>query len=287
MNAVYDSIVSVLQHATLQAIPRIKTSALKFWWDQELDVLKEESIRAHKTWKQAKCPRSGPVFDNYRKAKRQYKLAIKQKSQDENNEVTNDLHDCLLKKDVTSFWKTWNNKFRNNSPKLPNSVDGVRNLKEIAEKFGTYFANICTTSSNFNELAKSKLIESLQKYVGHSSLEEEITIDMVDDIVYSMKRGKASDVDDLTAEHIQFCHPIVITLLRKLFNFMLRYGVLPQGFGRGLIIPVLKAGCFTGDVKCDNFRGITISPIISKIFEHCVLIIYKEHLSSSDSQFGF
>jgi len=37
----------------------------------------------------------------------------------------------------------------------------------------------------------------------------------------------------------------------------------------------------------DDFRGITISPVISKIFEHCMIKGIQVFLSSGDNQFGF
>src|SRR5207245_2680418 len=36
-----------------------------------------------------------------------------------------------------------------------------------------------------------------------------------------------------------------------------------------------------------SFRGISLSPIISKIFEHCILILFSDYLLTSDNQFGF
>jgi len=36
-----------------------------------------------------------------------------------------------------------------------------------------------------------------------------------------------------------------------------------------------------------NFRGIAISPIISKVFEYCVIDRYKEFFVTADNQFGF
>jgi len=35
---------------------------LKFWWDEELKLLKQDSINSNKAWKEAGKPRSGPVF---------------------------------------------------------------------------------------------------------------------------------------------------------------------------------------------------------------------------------
>ena len=37
----------------------------------------------------------------------------------------------------------------------------------------------------------------------------------------------------------------------------------------------------------NDFRGIAISSIISKVFEYCILDRFNSYLSSSDIQFGF
>ena len=41
------------------------------------------------------------------------------------------------------------------------------------------------------------------------------------------------------------------------------------------------------DHYVDNYRGITLSPCISKLFELCLLIQLKSYLKTSDLQFGF
>ena len=40
-------------------------------------------------------------------------------------------------------------------------------------------------------------------------------------------------------------------------------------------------------MSVDDFRGISISSVISKVFEHCILDRYGGFLLSSDNQFGF
>jgi len=37
----------------------------------------------------------------------------------------------------------------------------------------------------------------------------------------------------------------------------------------------------------DDFRGISISPVISEIFEHCILHRFSTYVVASDNQFGF
>jgi len=38
---------------------------------------------------------------------------------------------------------------------------------------------------------------------------------------------------------------------------------------------------------CDDFRGIAISPVLSKVFEHCLLKQLQSFVVANDNQFGF
>ena len=61
---------------------------------------------------------------------------------------------------------------------------------------------------------------------------------------------------------------------------------MPNNFGCGLMVPLLKDK--TGDVSSlNNYRGITLIPTISKVFELTLLEICKQYLITDDLQFGF
>ena len=40
-------------------------------------------------------------------------------------------------------------------------------------------------------------------------------------------------------------------------------------------------------MTCNDFRGIAISPIISKVFEYCLLHGFQSLLATNDNQFEF
>ena len=82
-------------------------------------------------------------------------------------------------------------------------------------------------------------------------------------------------------------HPILYECLSKLFYIMFSLGYVPNQFGKGILIPIQKDTSIKGVQKVDNFRGITLSPIISKVFEHCILFSFGKYLKSNDRQFGF
>ena len=67
---------------------------------------------------------------------------------------------------------------------------------------------------------------------------------------------------------------------------MLRHSRVPREFQLGTIIPIVKD--HQGDhADLNNYRGITIAPILSKIFEHVLKIIFFAYLTTSKHQFGF
>ena len=73
----------------------------------------------------------------------------------------------------------------------------------------------------------------------------------------------------------------------KLFNFIILHGYVPDSWGQSYTVPLLKEKNSYKSLKSDDFRGISISCVISKVFEHCVLDRFSSFLITRDSQFGF
>jgi len=113
-----------------------------------------------------------------------------------------------------------------------------------------------------------------------------ITVELVDRCIRQMKRGKAAGPDNLTAEHIIYAHPCVVILLCDLFQAMIESGYVPDDFGKGIIIPLVKD---RSDSLCHitNYRAITVSPIVSKLLELIILKVCNDYLTSDVLQFGF
>ena len=101
-----------------------------------------------------------------------------------------------------------------------------------------------------------------------------------------MKCGKSSDDDGIQAEHILNAPFNVLTRVTTLFNFMLNHAFVPNQFHLGTIIPIIKDRQGK-DYDTNNYRGITISPILSKLLEHTLKITYGAFLELSEYQFGY
>jgi len=63
-------------------------------------------------------------------------------------------------------------------------------------------------------------------------------VELLSYVIDKLKRGKAADLDSLSAEHLIHCHPILSCILAKLFNLMLRCSYLPVDFGLSYTVPL-------------------------------------------------
>ena len=102
----------------------------------------------------------------------------------------------------------------------------------------------------------------------------------------NMKSGKSPDDDGIQAEHLLHAPLNLLSRLTALFNLMLSHAFVPQQFRYGTIIPIIK-DAQGNKSDAGNYRGITISPIPSKLFEHVLKIVFGDHLLTSSYQFGF
>ena len=290
INDVYNELVQVLHTSANSSVPMKRQNFYKFWWCQELDLLKENSIRDHSIWKNAGKPRSGPIFDAYRKSKLNYKKEIRQRERQESLEYTNELHEALLNKQGPAFWKVWRSKFETNKG-WSRPIDGASTTEETLRRFVEYFKQTgCSLTVAGNEVLRDKYANRRENYIGTChNVDFEFSVHLVENTIINMKRGKAPGLDGLTAEHLQHCHPSVCVLLTKLFNYMMAYGCVPNDFGLMYTVPLLKNSYsnFNKSISVDDFRGISISQVISKIFERCILNRYGQFLATSDNQFGF
>ena len=58
------------------AVPVYRQNVFKFWWKQELDALKENSMESHRLWVSAGRHRFGPILVKRNKAGNAYRCYL-------------------------------------------------------------------------------------------------------------------------------------------------------------------------------------------------------------------
>jgi len=116
---------------------------------------------------------------------------------------------------------------------------------------------------NRANVLKKSYFESRSAYCGLPITDaHKFDTELVSHVIMSLKQGKALDVDGLSAEHLQFCHPILSVILSKLFNLMMSCSFVSDGFRYSYIVPIPKPKDHCSKyLTCDDLR-LEGSPLV-------------------------
>jgi len=275
----------LLYCSNFSIISKSNNSFKKYWWDSNLDSAKTECITKFKLWQEAGKPSDGPIFLEKNLARKDYKKKIFQCKENSKNVVSDKLQHHLGNANPNKFWRCWKGAF-NSANNFNCDVNGLRNNYEIANCFADSFKESCTPNNILKQVELKNVY--YKNKAGYSKNDDIpfVNVENVSKIIDNVGLNKAPGFDGIMIEHLKFAHPSVILIVTKLFNLCLTLGVVPEKFGVGVTTPIPKFKGIRAKVTTDDFRGITISPVISKIFEHCLLLHLKD-LKTSDRQFGF
>ena len=164
---------------------------------------------------------------------------------------------------------------------------------DIPRGFASYFTDLAIPKSNesFDQSYKdsTSLCTAIQDVICRNNNDtiNPISINETRHIISSFKNGKAADSSNITAEHFKYAGMGIIKAVADVINFMLRTKFVPAELTQGTLTPVLKKG--KDATVADNYRGITVTPLFSKILEKAWLLRATPILSSNQNllQRGF
>ena len=186
---------------------------------------------------------------------------------------------------MDTFWRTWRSKFTDS--RQPSVIDGCCNESDIANRFAAVFKSVSVPNSvDKHEQLHCVFNSRFMSYRGQDVSFDFISTSNVQKCIEDLKTGKAAGCDGLMAEHVCFARPILSMHLVYVFSMLYKHSLVPDDLGKGIITPLLEnsdGNSFTSD----NYRGITLSPVMSNLFEMVLLLQFKDQLSSDPMQFGF
>jgi hypothetical protein len=197
------------------------------------------------------------------------------------------LHDNLCRKNNVGFWRAWNARYKSREAEL--CIDNSCDSASIVSKFIAYFNDVANPLVNDTERGiLADYIRLRAKYQPDYTYPVHIDAELLGDLVSQLERGKAPGSDNVSSEHILFAHPVLVSILACVFNLVLFTGTVPASFCESLTVPIPKNNNGSSRVvSCDDFRGIAISSVFSKLFESCLCDLFAVYFVSGQNQFGF
>ena len=161
-------------------------------------------------------------------------------------------------------------------------------MKTLPTLFATYLSSVYANSdcddnaeSSFNNDLRSNS-KSTRNPV---DILASIDVSLIEQCIDNLKFGKAAGPDTMSAEHLKHAPPTLIIHVKLLFHMIVKRSFVPNGFSQGIIISLVKDK--TGNLNTtDTYRGITLTPIISKLLKSVILTICDDILQTDDRQFG-
>ena len=162
--------------------------------------------------------------------------------------------------------------------------------QEILQGWATHFESLGTPKQNSNydhSFLQQAIMEvcsssenASQQYVKPASLAE------IQNAIKNLNNNKAPDHLGLTAEHLKYGGKNLLLVLQCIINQVFYQQKIPPVLKLGIITPVFKKGNLQNP---DNYRGITVTPVILKVIEHILKVRHNQILSPLQSklQSGF
>ena len=149
-----------------------------------------------------------------------------------------------------------------------------------------------THFENLNKLKESGSTNFDPRSIDHS-INEQINKDFsfaeIQSIIKNLKNNKSCGIDNVINEYLKNSPDSVICLIVDLFNLVLKSGVVPTDWCKGIIFPLYKNKGSASDPN--NYRGITLLSVVGKLFTSCLnyrLNLYVENVGLlGEEQAGF
>ena len=224
----------------------------KQWYDESLSQLKRQLQNCGK--KLVKTPKNGDIRRNYFMLLKLYRKKCKTKYREYRKQIIEDL-DQMHEKSPKAYWELVK---KLKEEKCPNSnkispSEWYSHFRKLASKNNFKMPSILNTSDQMK-------IENAPTF---TELDFKIRESEISKSIKKLKNNKACGPDGLCNEVLKYSQHTMLPVLVKLFNNILLSGKYPASWAEGHIKKIFKKG---DPLDTNNYRGITITNVIGKLF---------------------
>jgi len=159
--------------------------------------------------------------------------------------------------------------------------------REISDVLNNHFSNVGPSLASEIPPVSIDFSDYINP-VSYAFTLTETSIDTVLKLINSLPLNKACGLDGISCRLLKEAAPIVAPFLTHIINLSITTGIFPDEWKLARVSPIYKEG-----VKSDpnNYRPISVLPVISKLIERVVFDQFYEYLIVhdllADTQSGF
>lgn len=193
--------------------------------------------------------------------------------------------------DPKGFWKSIKQIFPTKSRRDNNASNNENSNQTLADRFGEYYFSAVYKIKRNALLLKDFVWNTPRKGRMRTNkifIFKYVSKVFVKNFLKSMKRTKATGLDELPPGLLRDCHQHLIDPLHHIINMSLQTGTVPSAWKKAKVIPLFKSG---DKNNTDNYRPISVLPALSKLLEKAVHNQVSQYLEDNNLlnnfQFGY
>ena len=255
----------------------------KNWWTPELTNLKRVLSTHFNTWKRCGFPRdNGVEHCCFLLARKNFRKAVK-KCQ---NKKVYDIYfkiNALKKTHPKKFWKKIR-QLKNSEARRPFELNGKKENSEIVEEFADNF-NTRLNNPVIEQETFTRPIPAAPPHISNCDIT--VSTEDIKSVIKKLKLHKTSDPFFLTSEHIIFAESeSLVNWMSNFYNRIFEQNNTPISLSTSIIHPLVKS--YKKSLQnFNNYRGISIIPVFTKVLEYLILAKCPEIAASHHLQFGY
>lgn len=255
-------------------------------WSSLVKPYQDDAQFWHSIWLSSGKPLNCELHNLMKRSRNAYHLAVRKVKKNCAKIQRDNMVNSLISGGTSNLLKELKSQRLGNPMNIATKMDGYSGSINIANNFGSKYSQLYS-KNNSDEQMKDFLFD-LNNNIGLQNLSEleKVTPEIVYQAICSLHSNKSDNSFNWKSDALLYGSDILTDYFTLLFHSFLLHGYVPSGLLTCTLQPIVKDNL--GDkFSSDNYRAIGISPLVLKVFDLVILLIFSSELKPSELQFGF
>lgn len=255
-------------------------------WSSLVKPYQNDANFWHSIWLSYGKPVNCELHNVMKRTRNAYHYAVRKVKKNRAKIQQDKMVDSLISGGTSNLLKELKSQRLGNTNNIATKIDGHSGSVNIAKHFSSIYSKLYSKNNSDEEM--NDFLGDLNNNIGLQNLSEieNVTPQIVYQAICSLHNNKSDNFFDWKSDALLNGSDILTDYFTLLFHSFLMHGYVPSSLLTCSLQPIIKDNL--GDkFSADNYRAIGISPLVLKVFDLVILLIFSSELKPSELQFGF